>query len=81
MTMPNHTPHLDSAPRQIECLCCGAVRVMMAHDAGECPQCHYVGWTYSDELDGWTQRMIQNRAFGTPPEVDRVRAGLHAPRV
>ena len=79
MTMANHIPHLEASPRQIECLCCGATRVMMGLSAGECPQCHYIGWTYSDELDGWTQRMIQNRKLGVAPGVDRVWAGLDAP--
>jgi Zn finger protein HypA/HybF involved in hydrogenase expression len=60
-------PQIVSAPRQIECLCCGAERVMLRRDAGECPGCHYLGWTYSDDLDGTTQRLIVNRVFGVKP--------------
>ena len=60
-------PHIQTAPREIQCLCCGAERVMLERDAGDCPRCHYLGWTYSDELDGYTQRLIQNRAFGVKP--------------
>jgi uncharacterized paraquat-inducible protein A len=51
---------------QIECLACGATRVVFGlsrAETGECERCHYVGWTYPDELDGTTQRMIMNGAF------------------
>jgi hypothetical protein len=47
---------------QIECLACGATRAF-AHDTAECPRCGYLGWTYSDALDGSTRRMIMNGAF------------------
>jgi hypothetical protein len=77
--MSNHTIGIEAAPRQIECLCCGAERIMIGRDAGDCPRCHYLGWTYSDELDGWTRRMIVNRELGVRPGIDQVRAGLTAP--
>jgi hypothetical protein len=32
-------------------------------ETGECPRCHYLGWTYAEELDGSTQRLIMNGAF------------------
>ena len=50
----------------IECLACGAQRVVFgieSDDTGECPRCRYLGWTYSDDLDGTTRRMIMNGAF------------------
>jgi uncharacterized paraquat-inducible protein A len=51
---------------QIECLACGATRVVSGlgtHETGECPRCRYLGWTYSDELDGTTRRAIMNGEF------------------
>jgi hypothetical protein len=51
---------------QIECLACGARRLVTGrstHDTGECPSCRYLGWTYSDELDGATRHAIMNGAF------------------
>jgi hypothetical protein len=53
---------------QIACLACGATRVVPGlgtHETGECPRCHYLGWTYSDELDGTMRRMIMNGEFAT----------------
>ena len=67
-----HRPYqTESDPRQIECLCCGAQRVMLERDAGDCPRCHYLGWTYSEDLDGWTQRLIANRGLGDWVEAKR----------
>jgi hypothetical protein len=57
-------------PIQIECLACGAARVVkgIGHgETGECERCHYLGWTYSDELDGSTRRMIMNGKLAVPP--------------
>jgi hypothetical protein len=48
------------APRQMACLACGETRVVSGHETGECPRCHYVGWAYTDDLDGSTVRMIMN---------------------
>jgi hypothetical protein len=51
--------------KQIECLACGAERVLEpGTETGECPRCGYLGWTYSEELDPATRRMIMNGAFG-----------------
>ncbi len=65
--MNKHRITIETAPRTIECLCCGTDRVMIGREGGECPRCHYVGWTYADELDGFTRRLIENRAFGVGP--------------
>ena len=54
-------------PRQIECLACGETRVVFGAKTGECPQCRYVGWTFSDELDSMTRRKILNGEFATRP--------------
>jgi hypothetical protein len=57
-------------PIQIECLACGAKRVVtgITHaETGDCPYCHYLGWTYSDELDGSTRRLIMNGGLGVGP--------------
>ena len=59
------------APSSVECLACGERRSLDA-DAhtnlatGECPRCRFRGWDYSDELDGFTQRMVFNGAFNGP---------------
>jgi hypothetical protein len=45
-------PHVG--PRQIACLACGETRVVIGPQSGECPRCHYVGWTYAEELDAST---------------------------
>ena len=64
-----HTPYRkrnDREATQIECLACGATRIVTglgSAEAGECPRCGYLGWTYSDELDSSTRRMIMNGAF------------------
>jgi hypothetical protein len=61
----------SAIPKQIACLACSTVRVVYGikpRETGDCPQCGYVGWTYSDDLDGWTRRMIVNGrlAVATP---------------
>jgi uncharacterized paraquat-inducible protein A len=66
-----------SAPTQIECLACGATRIVFGlgrEDTGECPRCHYLGWGFSDDLDGSTRRLIMNGAFAVPP-AERPRYG------
>jgi hypothetical protein len=53
----------DQAPRPIECLACGAVRLVSGsriEATGECERCGYVGWTYADAADAATRRMIMN---------------------
>ena len=62
------------SPIQIECLACSATRVVsgIGHaETGECQRCHYLGWTYSDELDGSTRRLIMNGGFATAPAAHR----------
>ena len=49
--------------RRIACLACGETRVAPGVETGECPRCHYLGWTYVEELDGSTRRLIMNGAF------------------
>ncbi len=52
-----------SRPIQLECLACGSLRVAYGYsteETGHCPQCSYVGWTYAEELDGWTTRQIMS---------------------
>jgi uncharacterized paraquat-inducible protein A len=64
-----HTPHRKRTDREatpIECLACGARRIVPGlgtAEPGECPRCGYLGWTYSDELDSSTCRMIMKAAF------------------
>ena len=56
-------------PIAIECLACGAARVVfgIGHcETGECLRCHYLGWTYSDELDASTRRQIMNGRLAIP---------------
>ena len=63
---------------QIECLACGATRVvsgLATHETGECPRCRYLGWTYSDELDGTTRRMIMNGEFALSEAGSTARSG------
>jgi hypothetical protein len=59
-------------PIQLECLACGSVRVAYGYsiaETGQCPRCSYVGWTYAEELDGWTTRMILNgKLEGSQPQ-------------
>ena len=43
-------------------------------DTGECPRCHYLGWGFSDDLDGSTRRQIMNGALAVPP-AERPRYG------
>src|SRR5262249_51214917 len=56
--------HRDES-RHIACLACGATRVVatIGSGTGECPRCHYVGWTYVDDLDAYTRRLIMNGAL------------------
>ena len=59
---------------QIECLACSATRVVtgIGHaETGECPRCHYLGWTYSDDLDGTTRRLIMNGGLAVPSSARR----------
>ena len=58
------------AATQIECLACGARRIVFGlgrADTGECTRCHYLGWGFSDDLDGSTRRQIMNGALAVPP--------------
>lgn len=61
----------NGSPRQIECLACGASRVVFGtgpEETGGCPHCGYLGWTYSDDLDGTTRRTILNGAAKRPSQ-------------
>ena len=69
-------PHGSGHDRatQIACLACGETRVVFGQslvETGECPRCHYLGWTFADELDGWTRRQIMNGRLASypPPRV------------
>src|SRR5215471_12486930 len=57
--------HFHDASRHIACLACGETRTVfrLGIGTGECPRCHYVGWTYVDDLDVSTRRLIMNRAL------------------
>jgi phage FluMu protein Com len=71
--------------KQIRCLACGELRVVFGSqvaDAGACPRCRYVGWTYAEDLDGTTKQMIMSRLPVRPslPARGGVR-GSHAPTV
>lgn len=75
----NETTAKAATPIQIECLACGAKRVAagIGHaEIGECPRCRYLGWTYSDDLDGATRRLIMNGGLARSP----ARRDRHAPR-
>jgi hypothetical protein len=51
-------------PAQIVCLDCGETRDLVRAEAGECPRCHYLGWTYADEIDdSCLRRQIIDRAL------------------
>jgi hypothetical protein len=68
--MSEQSTRTHAGPRQIECLACGAARVVFGlgrHETGECPQCHYLGWTYSEDLDSSTRRMVMNGLLARPP--------------
>ena len=58
--------HSHQGPRHIVCLACGETRIVLGIQTGECQACHYLGWTYAEELDGSTRRMIINGAFAHP---------------
>jgi uncharacterized paraquat-inducible protein A len=69
----------SGSPIQIECLACGATRRVtgISHaDTAECPRCHYLGWTYSDELDASTRRLIMNGCLAVGPAGRRHRHPL-----
>jgi uncharacterized paraquat-inducible protein A len=79
MSVTDINPHSTGNASQIECLACGAARIVsgVCHgETGECPRCHYLGWTYSDELDGTTRRLIMNGGLAAPPK----RRRHHHPR-
>ena len=66
----NWDMHDQKTPVQIECLACGEVRFVTGvgtEARGECPRCHYLGWAYSEELDGITRREIMNGTLAVPP--------------
>jgi predicted nucleic acid-binding Zn-ribbon protein len=50
---------------RFQCLCCGAVRIVSdcgrRVDAGECPQCGYVGWTRTAEISEPTRQAVSER--------------------
>jgi len=59
----------------VECLRCGAERVLFAAsherlDGGECPRCDYVGWVPSNDMSEALRRRIRER----PPEHRRLHA-------
>ncbi len=64
-----HTPHRKRADRratEIECLACGARRIVTGlgtAETGECPRCGYLGWTYSDERGRSIRRMVMKGTF------------------
>lgn len=73
----------QQTPVKIECLACGEVRVVTGvgtEARGECPRCHYVGWAYSDELDGSTRSEIMNGALAVPPAARPRRDSRRPPR-
>jgi ribosomal protein S27AE len=49
---------------RVECLSCGARRVVADNgrhhaDAGECPQCGYVGWAASEDVTATLRRQLR----------------------
>jgi uncharacterized paraquat-inducible protein A len=69
MRLTDRTPKSRRSTK-IECLACSATRLVsgIGHaETGECPRCHYLGWTYSDELDGSTRRLIMNGGLAASP--------------
>ena len=75
--MGMHVPYRkrdDRHATQIACLACGATRVVYGvgrTETGECQRCRYTGWDYSDELDGWTRRMIADGSLTGSGHVSR----------
>jgi uncharacterized paraquat-inducible protein A len=70
----------EARPREIECLTCGAVRVVLgtsSEETGECPRCGYLGWAFAEDLDWVTERAIMNGAHARPA-FTRTR-GAHRP--
>jgi hypothetical protein len=54
------------ATLRVECLRCGGVRVVYPSadrnlDAGECPDCGYVGWALASDLGEAMRRLLQKR--------------------
>ena len=66
-----HRKHRKTA--QIVCLDCGETRELVGADAGECPGCHYLGWTYAEELDSCLRRQIIDRALSRRSPVSPLR--------
>jgi hypothetical protein len=57
---------LDRHPTEIRCLICKTNRVVFGtgtYETGRCPRCNYLGWEYSDELDGFTRRMVVSGTY------------------
>jgi ribosomal protein S27AE len=51
-------------PFRVECLSCGARRIVAGGrhgDAGECHRCGYVGWASSEELTADARRLLRER--------------------
>jgi ribosomal protein S27AE len=49
---------------RVECLACGARRVVVVArhgDPGECHRCGYVGWASSEELTADARRRLRER--------------------
>ncbi len=48
----------------VECLKCGHTRGFMPgprqQESGECPQCRYVGWAFSNELTEPARRVLRD---------------------
>jgi hypothetical protein len=68
--MPSFTFVVETAlvePFRVECLCCGARRVVADDadrrhpDPGECHRCGYVGWASCDELNAASRRQLRDR--------------------
>ena len=58
-------PDADNHGMQsVECLRCGHTRGFVpglrSQEAGECPQCRYVGWAFSDELTEPARRVLRD---------------------
>ena len=57
------TNHSCVEPFRVECLSCGARRVVVGgprhRDPGECHRCGYVGWASSDALTSKARRLMR----------------------
>jgi hypothetical protein len=49
----------------VECLGCGHGRSADPSSPGDCPQCGYVGWARSSELDEPCRRALRERPLAT----------------